>query len=107
MSNIFIHESSYVDDGVEIGPGSKVWHFSHIMSGSKIGHNCNIGQNVTIGPLVANCTIGSYAFVRAGAVVNRDLSDYALVVGNPAKQNGWMEPVRQTIKPSSCGWWRV
>ena len=156
MVNVFIHESSYVDDGVEIGPGSKVWHFSHIMSGSKIGNNCNIGQNVTIGPHVAignnckiqnnvsvyegvelednvfcgpsmvftnvynprceisrkkefrktlvkkgatlgaNCTIvggitiGSYAFVGAGAVVNHDLPDYALVVGNPAKQIGWM-----------------
>lgn len=156
MVDIFIHESSYVDDEVVIGSGSKIWHFSHVMSGSKIGNNCNIGQNVTIGPHViignnckiqnnvsvyegvelednvfcgpsmvftnvynprceisrkkefrktlvkkgatlgANCTIiggitiGSYAFVGAGAVVNRDLPDYALVVGNPAKQIGWM-----------------
>ncbi len=156
MSDIFIHESSYVDDKVEIGTGSKIWHFSHIMSGSKIGNNCNIGQNVSIGPHVtignnckiqnnisvyegveleddvfcgpsmvftnvynprceisrkkefrktlvkkgatlgANCTIvcgvtiGCYAFIGAGTVVNRDVPDYALVVGNPAKQVGWM-----------------
>ena len=156
MSDIFVHESSYVDDKVEIGTGSKIWHFSHIMSGSKIGHNCNIGQNVTIGPdvvignnckiqnnvsiyegvelednvfcgpsmvftnvynprceisrkkefrktlvkkgatLGANCTIicgttiGSYSFIGAGTVVNRDVPDYALMVGNPAKQIGWM-----------------
>ena len=156
MSDIFIHESSYVDDEVVIGSGTKIWHFSLIMSGSKIGSNCIIGQNVTIGPHVAignnckiqnnvsvyegvelednvfcgpsmvftnvynprceisrknefrktlvkkgatlgaNCTIvggitiGSYAFVGAGAVVIRDLPDYALVVGNPAKQIGWM-----------------
>ena len=53
MADIFIHESSYVDDEVIIGSGTKIWHFSHIMSGSKIGSNCNIGQNVTIGPHVA------------------------------------------------------
>ena len=151
MVDVFVHESSYVDDEVVIGSGTKIWHFSHIMSGSKIGSNCNIGQNVTIGPHVAignnckiqnnvsvyegielednvfcgpsmvftnvynprceisrknefrktlvkmgatlgaNCTIvggitiGSYAFIGAGTVVNRDVPDYALVVGNPGK----------------------
>lgn len=51
MSNeAFVHESSYVDDGVVLGEGSKVWHFSHILSGSVIGRDCSIGQNVMIGP---------------------------------------------------------
>lgn len=152
----FVHESSYVDDRVEIGRGTKIWHFSHVLSGSRIGENCNIGQNVVIGPDVAigngckiqnnvsiykgvtledevfcgpsmvftnvynprsgirrmdelrptlvkkgasigaNATvlcgiaIGSYAFIGAGAVVLKDVPDYALVVGNPARQKGWM-----------------
>jgi UDP-2-acetamido-3-amino-2,3-dideoxy-glucuronate N-acetyltransferase len=152
----FVHESSYVDEGVEIGKGTKVWHFSHVLSGSRIGENCNIGQNVVIGPDVtigngckiqnnisiykgvtledevfcgpsmvftnvynprsairrmdelrttlvkkgasigANATllcgiiIGRYAFIGAGAVVLKDIPDYALVVGNPGKQKGWM-----------------
>ena len=152
----FIHESSYVDDGVTIGSGTRIWHFCHVMSGSRIGENCNIGQNVVIGPdavigngckiqnnvsvykgvtleddvfcgpsmvftnvfnprahilrmdearptlvkkgasLGANCTIvcgvtiGTYAFVGAGAVVTKDVPDYALMVGNPARQTGWM-----------------
>jgi len=47
-SNCFVHESSYVDDGAQIGQGTKIWHFSHVMSGAKIGENCNIGQNVFI-----------------------------------------------------------
>lgn len=151
----FIHETSVVDEGSEIGSGTKMWHFSHILSGSKIGQNCNIGQNVVIGPdvtigdsckiqnnvsvykgvtlqegvfcgpsvvftniynprakirkmdevrptlvkrsatLGANCTIicgvtiGSYAFIGAAALVNRDVPDYALIVGNPGKQIGW------------------
>lgn len=147
----FIHESSYVDSPCEIGDGTKIWHFSHIMSGCKIGSNCNIGQNVVISPDVtlgngvkiqnnvsvytgvvceddvflgpscvftnvinprsfisrkdeyrktivrkgasigANATIvcgyniGKYAFVAAGAVVTKDIPDYALVMGNPAR----------------------
>ena len=156
MADFFVHESSYIDDNVTIGSGTKIWHFSHIMSGSRIGSNCNIGQNAVIGPnavignnckiqnnisvyegvelednvfcgpsmvftnvynprceisrkkefrktlvktgatLGANCTIvcgvtiGRYAFIGAGAVVNRDVPDYALIVGNPGKQIGWM-----------------
>lgn len=152
----FIHESAVVDDRVSIGRGTKIWHFSHILSGSVIGNDCNIGQNVVIGPEViigngckiqnnislypgvtledgvfcgpgvvftnvynprahirrmgelrptpirkgatlgANSTIvcghsiGSYSFIGAGAVVTRDVPDYALVVGNPARQIGWM-----------------
>jgi len=152
----FVHESSYVDDGVEIGGGTKIWHFSHVLSGSSIGENCNIGQNVVIGPdvtigngckiqnnvsiykgvtledevfcgpsmvftnvynprsairrmdelrttlvkkgasiganatVLCGITIGCYSFVGAGAVVLKDVPDYALVVGNPGKQKGWM-----------------
>ena len=152
----FVHESSYLDDGVEIGAGTKIWHFSHVLLGSRIGENCNIGQNVVIGPdvtignsckiqnnvsvykgvtledevfcgpsmvftnvynprsairrmdelrptlvkkgasiganatVLCGITIGRYSFVGAGAVVLRDVPDYALVVGNPGKQKGWM-----------------
>lgn len=151
----FAHESAYIDEGCEIGRGTKIWHFSHVMSGSTIGENCNIGQNVVIGPDVtignqckiqnnvsvfkgvtledgvfcgpsmvftnvynpraelrkmdqvrstlvkkgatigANATIicgviiGRYAFIGAGAVVNRNVVNHALVVGNPGIQIGW------------------
>lgn len=152
----FAHESAYVDDGCSIGEGTKIWHFSHIMSNCTIGNACNIGQNVVISPEVilgnnvkiqnnvsiytgvtcdddvflgpscvftnvinprsavnrrgqyakthvgkgasigANATIvcghdiGRYAFVGAGAVVTKNIADYALVVGNPSKQIGWI-----------------
>ena len=152
----FVHESAYVDEGVEIGVDTKVWHFSHILSGSRIGKNCNIGQNVVIGPdvsigngckiqnnvsvykcvtledevfcgpsmvftnvynprgairrmgelrptlvkkgatiganatIICGITIGTSAFIGTGTVVLTDVPDYALMVGNPAKQKGWM-----------------
>jgi UDP-2-acetamido-3-amino-2,3-dideoxy-glucuronate N-acetyltransferase len=152
----FCHESAYVDEPVEIGKGTKIWHFAHIMSGAKIGCNCIIGQNVCIssgveigdnvkiqnnvaiytgavveddvffGPscvltnvtnprsqvnrrtlyektvfrrgatIGANATIvcgielGRYCFIAAGAVVSKNVPDYALIVGVPGKQNGWM-----------------
>jgi predicted dehydrogenase/serine acetyltransferase len=152
----FVHESAYVDDGVEIGAGTKIWHFSHILSGSRIGERCNIGQNVVIGPevsigngckiqnnvciykgitledgvfcgpsmvftnvynpraeirkmdqvrptlvkkgatiganatIVCGTTIGRYAFLGAGAVLTKNVPDNALVVGNPARQVGWV-----------------
>lgn len=152
----FVHPSTVVDQNVSIGSGSKIWHFSHILSGSIIGDNCNFGQNVVVGPDVSigkNCkiqnnvsvykgvtleegvfcgpsmvftnvynpraeirkmeqvrpthvkkgatiganativcgvTIGRYAFVGAGAVVTKNVPDYALVIGNPAKRIGWM-----------------
>lgn len=152
----FVHESSYIDEPCEIGAGTKIWHFSHIMSGCKIGEDCNIGQNVVISPNViignnvkiqnnvsvytgiiceddvflgpscvftnvinprshinrkhefmqtvikkgatigANATIvcgniiGKYALVGAGSVVTKDVPDYGLVVGNPARLIGWV-----------------
>jgi len=154
--NYDVHPTSQVDDGVEVGAGTKIWHFSHIIAGSKIGKDCSIGQNVVIGPdvtvgngckiqnnvsvykgvtfedyvfcgpsavftnvinprseikrmseikptlvkkgasLGANCTIvcghtiGRYAFIAAGAVVTKDVLDYALMIGNPARQKGWL-----------------
>jgi len=156
MSDYFVHESSYVDEGAEIGSGTKIWHFCHIMPRTKIGEQCNIGQNVLVssqvtlgrnvkiqnnvslytgvvieddvflGPsmvftnvmnprshvnrkdeyqatlvkrgasiganatIVCGTTIGSYSFVGAGSVVTRDVPDYALVHGNPARVRGWM-----------------
>lgn len=152
----FAHETAVIDDGATIGKGTKIWHFSHVMSGSVIGEGCNIGQNVVVSPDVvlgknvkvqnnvsiytgviceddvflgpsmvftnvinprsavnrkseykktlvkrcvsigANATIvcgtvlGEFCFIGAGAVVTKDVKPYALVVGNPARQIGWM-----------------
>ena len=151
-----VHETALVEQPVQIGKGSKVWHFSHVMPGVKIGEGCNIGQNVYIangvvignnvkvqnnvsvfegvtleddvfcGPscvftnvinprshvsrkseykkthvgrgatiganatIVCGTNIGRYAFIGAGAVVTRDVAEYAMVYGNPARRNGWV-----------------
>jgi len=156
MQEYFAHETAVIDEGVEIGKGTRIWHFSHLMTGCKLGEGCNLGQNVVVSPDVvlgnnvkvqnnvsiytgviceddvflgpsmvftnvvnprsavvrrdayvktlvekgatigANATIvcgnliGKYAFVGAGAVVTREVPPYALVVGNPSKQVGWM-----------------
>lgn len=154
--NYYAHPTAIIDEGCEIGENVKIWHFSHVMPGCKIGDGCNLGQNVVISPKVvlgknvrvqnnvsiyegviceddvflgpsmvftnvinprsavsrkheymrtlvrkgatigANATIvcgneiGAYAFVGAGAVITRNVPDYALVVGNPSRQIGWM-----------------
>jgi len=156
MADYFVHESSYVDEGAEVGKGTKIWHFSHVLSGAKIGDRCSFGQNccvssgvvignnvkvqnnvsiyegttieddVFLGPscvltnvtnprsqvlrrslyeptllrrgcsiganatVICGITVGRYAFVAAGAVVAKNVPDYALMVGVPARQKGWM-----------------
>jgi UDP-2-acetamido-3-amino-2,3-dideoxy-glucuronate N-acetyltransferase len=167
--NYFAHETAEIDYDVNIGDHTKIWHFSHILSGSKIGKNCNLGQNVVVGPnatigdgckiqnnvsvytgvvleddvfcgpsmvftnvmnprsaisrkdeycktLVqkgvtfgANCTvvggieIGRYAFIGAGTVVIKDVPAFALMVGNPARQIGWMSRYGEKLDLSLTG----
>ena len=159
-----IHPTSIIDDGAIIGENTKIWHWSHICAGAKIGNNCSLGQNVFIGNKVkigentkiqnnvsifdnviieknvfcgpsmvftnvynprseicrkdeykstliregatmgANCTIicgtiiGKYAFIGAGAVINKNVKNYALMVGVPAKQIGWMSAYGEKIE---------
>jgi len=154
--DVFVHDTSFIDDDVKIGIGTKIWHFSHVLNGCEIGKNCSFGQNVVVGPNVdignhvkiqnnvsvyegvtledgvfcgpscvftnvhnprseierkheyqktlvkrgatlgANCTIvcgstiGKFAFIGAGAVISKDVPDYALMIGVPGKQIGWM-----------------
>jgi len=165
----FAHETAVVDNGCTIGKGTKIWHFSHIMSDCIIGERCNIGQNVVVSPGVvlgsnvkiqnnvsiytgvtcdddvflgpsmvftnvinprsavnrkseyakthvgigasigANATIvcghdiGKFAFIGAGAVVTKNVPDYALVIGNPAKQTGWMSEFGHKLKFDAAG----
>ncbi|MBI4375248.1 MAG: N-acetyltransferase [Elusimicrobia bacterium] len=154
--DVKVHESAYVDEPCIIGAGTKIWHFSHVLTGARLGRNCILGQNchvandvvigdnvkiqnnvsvytgtlieddVFLGPscvltnvtnprsqvnrhslyektllrrgatvganatIVCGVTLGRYCFVAAGAVVVKDVPDYALVMGNPARQRGWM-----------------
>ena len=155
-TDYFVHESSYVDQPCEIGKNTRIWHFSHVMTNSKIGSGCSIGQNVLVmtgvtvgnnvkiqnnvslytgvvleddvfcGPsmvftnvfnprshvprmdeckqtlvkqgatiganatIICGITLGRYSFIGAGAVVTRDVPDYAMVYGNPGRIQGWM-----------------
>jgi UDP-2-acetamido-3-amino-2,3-dideoxy-glucuronate N-acetyltransferase len=164
MSEYTAHASAIVDDGAQIGAGTRVWHFVHVSSGAKIGERCSLGQNVYVGndvvignnvkiqnnvsvydavkieddvfcgpsmvftnvynprsgvvrkdeyrktlvkkgaTLGANCTIvcgvtvGEYAFVAAGAVINKDVKPYALMAGVPARQIGWMSQFGERIE---------
>lgn len=165
----FAHETAVIDEGCKIGKGTKIWHFSHIMTGAEIGENCNIGQNVVVSPGVrlgrnvkvqnnvsiytgviceddvflgpsmvftniinprsavirkeqyvetivekgasigANSTIvcgnkiGKYSFIGAGAVVTKNVKPYALVVGNPARQTGWMSEFGHKLSFDTSG----
>ncbi len=169
MNDFFAHETAVIDQGVEIGTGTKIWHFSHIMTGSVIGENCNLGQNVVVSPEVtlgnnvkvqnnvsiytgviceddvflgpsmvftnvinprsaikrreeylktvvgkgatigANATIvcgndiGSFAFIGAGAVITKEVPPYALIVGNPGKQLGWMSEYGHRLEFDDSG----
>lgn len=164
MKNVFIHESSFVDADAEIGNGTRIWHFCHVLSGARIGERCSFGQNccvsggtiigndvkvqnnvsiyegtiieddVFLGPscvltnvtnprsqvvrralyeqtllrrgcsiganatILCGVTIGRYAFVGAGAVVTKDVPDYSLVLGAPARHAGWMSRHGQHLK---------
>ena len=172
----YVHDSSILDEGVKVGKGTQIWHFSHVLKGSSIGKDCKIGQNVVIGPdvkvgnkckiqnnvslytgvtledevfcgpscvftnvmnprsgiprmkelkktlvkkgatiganatIVCGNTLGEYSFIGAGAVVTKKVSPYALLVGNPAKQIGWMcscgarlDKGKDKISCKSCG----
>lgn len=169
MKEYFAHETAVVDEGCEIGNGTKIWHFSHIMSGCNIGESCNIGQNVVISPAVklgrnvkiqnnvsvytgviceddvflgpsmvftnvinprshvnrrneyaetlvckgasigANATvicgnkIGEYALIGAGAVITKPVKAFALVVGNPARQIGWVSEYGHRLNFDASG----
>ncbi len=165
----FAHETAVIDEGCQIGEGTKIWHFSHLMGGCKLGENCNLGQNVVVSPNVilgnnvkvqnnvsiytgvvceddvflgpsmvftnvsnprsavvrkdsyektlvgkgatigANATvvcgnnIGHHAFIGAGSVVTKSIEPYALLVGNPARQIGWMSEFGHRLEFNSDG----
>ena len=164
MAKFFSHESSFVDNNVNIGDDTKIWHFSHILSGSNIGENCSFGQNCVVGPkvnigngvkvqnnisiyegveveddvflgpsmvftnvtnprafivrreefkktimkkgcsvganatIVCGVTVGEYALIGSGTVVNKDVKPFALMVGVPARQIGWVSKAGNTLK---------
>lgn len=161
----YVHPSAIIDSDVQIGEGSKIWHFAHVLPGSRIGARCVLGQNTMVGPnvslgdgcklqnnvalyngvtleddvfcgpscvftnvltprafverknefgptlvkrgatiganatIVCGHTIGAYAMIGAGAVVTKDVPDYALVVGNPARRIGWVSRTGERLGP--------
>ncbi len=170
----FVHESTYIDENVKIGKGTKIWHFSHVQTGAEIGEMCSLGQNVNVannvkigngvkiqnnvsiyegveledyvfcGPsmvftndltprskypkgkaqylktllkygssvganatIVCGNTLGVFCMIASGAVVTKDVPDYALMAGIPARQIGWVckcgEPLKNGLECSSCG----
>lgn len=174
MPDYFVHKSSYIDEDVHIGDGTRIWHFCHVQKGARIGENCTLGQNVNIsnnvkignnvkiqnnvsvyegveledyvfcGPscvftndltprskypkgsagyiktlvrygasiganatVICGNTIGRWAMVASGAVVTKNVPDYALVAGVPAKQVGWVcecgIPLKNGLSCNECG----
>ena len=164
MATYYAHPSSYIDDNVLIGEGTKIWHFCHVLSHSRIGQNCSFGQNCVIGPnvtmgngvkvqnnvsiyegveieddvflgpscvftnvinprsfivrkeefrktrlkkgcsiganatIVCGVSIGEYALIGSGAVITKDVKPYALMVGVPARQIGWVSRSGNTLR---------
>jgi UDP-2-acetamido-3-amino-2,3-dideoxy-glucuronate N-acetyltransferase len=167
--DFFAHETAIIDENCVIGKGTKIWHFSHIMSGCEIKENCNIGQNVVVSPgvilgknvkvqnnvsiytgviceddvflgpsmvftnvinprsavnrkneylktyvkhgvsiganatIICGITLGEFCFIGAGAVVTKDVKPYALIVGNPSRQIGWMSEFGQRLNFNNEG----
>ena len=104
MSDVFVHESSYVDDGAEIGAGTKIWHFCHVMSGTRIGRRCNIGQNVVISPQVVigdNVKIQNNVSLYTGVILEDDVfcgpSMVFTNVVNPRSHVSRKDEYRQTL----------
>jgi UDP-2-acetamido-3-amino-2,3-dideoxy-glucuronate N-acetyltransferase len=105
----FIHKSSYIDNNVEIGEGTKIWHFSHILSNVKIGRNCSIGQNVTIGPNVRigdNVKIQNNVSIYEGLIIENDVfigpSAVFTNVINPRATITRKNEFKQTILKKGC-----
>ena len=103
-NDYFAHESAYIDEGCEIGRGTKIWHFSHVMSGSTIGENCNIGQNVVIGPDVTigkGCKIQNNVSVYKGVTLEDGVfcgpSMVFTNIYNPRAEIRKMDQVRPTL----------
>ena len=109
MSNYYVHESSYIDDNVDIGSGTKIWHFSHILSNVKIGKNCSIGQNVVIGPNVTignNCKIQNNVSIYDGLIIEDDVflgpSCVFTNVINPRSSIERKEEFQETLLKKGC-----
>lgn len=169
--NYFVHDTSFLDKNVEIGKGTKIWHFSHIQSGVIIGENCSLGQNVNVGnnvkighhvkiqnnvsvyegveledyvfcgpsmvftnilhprcefsqrgsefykktlvkksasiganaTILCGITIGIYALIGAGSVITKNVPDFALILGNPGKQIGWVNKKGERLEFNQNG----